>query len=526
MIASPGPRLWWASLALLLSVSACFIVRRVSVVDVSRPADSVQVRTPVKAHLVDGSTVVYREGVLVAGGRLTGAGTRYNVTLTDPTPTAELALDSVVALESFRTSTDAGATLGISTLATVGVVGLSVAVACAIDPKCFGSCPTFYTDSAGTPVLEAEGFSYSIVPLFESRDVDRLRARPGPDDTLRLEVRNEAFETHFINHLELLEARHRPGEFVAPDPQGHPVAATGSAPPRWARDRAGRDVRDLLADADGWVYATAPGVLARVSAADLEDAIELRFEAPEYAPEQGDSLALVLRLRNSLLNTVLLYDVMLGDAGARSIDWQARDLSRLGPALALGTWYGSRMGLRVDVWRGTSWDPVDRVKDTGPVAWKDVAVPLPRVAGRELRVRLRFPADNWRIDRVALASSIRRPELRVLQLAQVAALGGSAEPDAYASLRAPDSRYLETRPGQAFIAGWDAGQAAEGTERTFFLAAQGYYIEWIRRGWITSARDTTTFRPGDAALLRAIERWRQVQDTLERRFYATRVPVR
>jgi hypothetical protein len=522
MIASRRPRRWRASFALLLFVGACFIVQRVSVVDVGRTTDSVQVRTPVKAHMVDGSTVVYREGVLVAGGRLTGAGTRYDLTLATPTPSAELPLDSVVALESFRTSTDAGATLGISTLATVGALGLSVAIACAIDPKCFGSCPTFYADSAGTPVLEAEGFSYSIAPLFESRDVDRLRARPDPDDTLRLEVRNEAFETHFINHLELLEVLHSPGEFAAPDPEGRPVAMSGAAAPRWARDRAGRDVRELLAGADGRIYATAPGVLAHVSVADLEDEIELRFQAPE----QSDSLALVLRLRNSLLNTVLLYDVMLGDPGARSIDWQARDLNQIGPALALGTWYGSRMGLRVEVWRAASWEPVGRVKDTGPVAWKDVAVPLPHMAGREMRVRLRFPADNWRIDRVALASSIRRPEMRVLQLAHVAARGGSAEPDAYASLRSPDDRYLETRPGQAFIAGWDVGPAAEGTERTFFLASQGYYIEWIRRGWITSARDTTTFQPGDAALLSALERWRQVQDTLERRFYATRVPVR
>jgi len=522
MIGSPGPRFWWASLALLLSLSACFIVRRVSVVEVSRTADSVQVRTPVKAHLVDGSTVVYTDGVLVAGGRLTGAGTRYDLTLRAPTPSAELSLDSVVALESFRTSTDAGATVALSTLATVGTTFAVSLAAVAI----FGSCPTFYADSAGTPVLEAEGFSYSIAPLFESRDVDRLRAQPGPDDTLRLEVRNEAFETHYINHLELLEARHRAGEFIVPDPQGHPVAATGSAPLRWARDRAGRDVRDLLAEADGRVYATAPGVLARVSAADLEDAIELRFEAPGGAAVQGDSLALILRLRNSLLNTVLLYDLMLGDPGARSIDWQGRDLSRLGPALALDTWYSSRMGLRVDVRQGASWVPVDRVRDTGPLAWKDVTVPLPRGAGREVRVRLRFPADNWRIDRVALASSIRRPELRAIRLAHVIALGGAAEPDAYASLRAPDSKYLETRPGQAFIAGWDVGPVAEGTERTFFLAAQGYYIEWVRRGWIVSARDTTTFRPGDAALLRALERWRQVQDTLEQRFYATRVPVR
>jgi hypothetical protein len=510
------------SLLLLSPLAACFVVRHVSVVEVDRAADSVQVRTPVKAHLLDGSTVVYRSGVLVADARLTGPGIRYDLALTNPTDITELPLDSVVGLESFRTNGDPAATVGLSILATTGALALGIGIYCAVDPKCFGSCPTYYSDSAGTSVLEAEGFSYSIAPLFESRDVDRLRARPTADGTLRLEVRNEAFETHFINHLELLEATHAPGELVVPDPRGHPVAVAEQVSPRTARDRSRRDVRELLASPDGLTYATAPEILAGVSAADLEDEIELTFAAPAG----GDSVALVLRLRNSLLNTVLLYDLMLGDPGARSLDWQAEELSRVGTALDLGSWYTSHMGLAVEVWLDTAWVWVARLKDTGPVAWKDVAIPLPRGAGDEMRVRLRFPADNWRIDRAALASRVRRPAVRTLPLGRVTAMSGAPEPQALANLLSPDGRYLETGPGQAFLASWDVGADSADLQRTFLLASQGYYVEWVRRGWIAAARDTTPFSPGDSALLRALERWRQVQDTLERSFFATRVPVR
>jgi hypothetical protein len=70
------------------------------------------------------------------------------------------------------------------------------------------------------------------------------------------------------------------------------------------------------------------------------------------------------------------------------------------------------------------------------------------------------------------------------------------------------------------------GATAEGRERSFLLVSQGYYIEWVRLGWIASNRDTTTFRPNDRALRNAILRWRQAQDSLELRFFATRVPVR
>ena len=240
-----------ASLIPLLALGACIVARRVQVVEVERTADSVQVRTPVKAHMLDGSTVVYPNGVLVAAGRLTGAGTRYDLALDNPAEVTGLPLDSLIGLESFRTDVDEGATVALSAAATLGAIGLGVGITCALDPKCFGSCPTYYSDSAGTAVLEAEGFSYSIAPLFESRDVDRLRARAGADGMLRLEVRNEAFETHFINHLELLEAAHREDEVVAPDPQGQVAAVAGQGAARVARDRAGRDVAAALARADG-----------------------------------------------------------------------------------------------------------------------------------------------------------------------------------------------------------------------------------------------------------------------------------
>ena len=511
----------WFLLPVVAALSACFFVRKVTVVEVDRGSDSVQVRTPVKAHLIDGATVVYPNGVLVLRNTLIGEGTWYDLTLKNPKPITALTLDSIVGLESYQTGIDGGATVGLSFLATVGTIGIGVGIACAIDPKCFGSCPTYYTDSAGTPVLEAEGFSYSVAPLFEARDVDRLRGRPSPDGFFQLEVRNEAFETHYINHLELLEATHLPGESILPDQEGIPLALSNQSPALAATDRNGRDVHGLIAAAEGDVFSSSPAAMDRVAGGEVEDWIELTWR--DLTP--GDSVAVVLRLRNSLLNTVLLYDIMLGDPGARALDWQGRHLARIGPALELGAWYGSRMGMAIEVWREGHWVSIARLKDSGPVAWKDVAVPLV-AAGSELKVRLRFPADNWRIDRVSLAQRVSRPLLRLLPIAELNSLEGNAEPDALAAVLGNDDRYLQTQAGQAFIARWDVGPTEAGRERSFLLASQGYYIEWVRRGWIASNRDTTTFRPNDGALQHAILRWRQAQDSLEQRFFATRVPVR
>lgn len=511
---------------LLVVVSACIISRGVQVEPVERPAagDSVTVNSPVKAHLINGSTVLFSNGLRVAHDSAWGSGIRYDLALRDSTAVDVLPLDSVVGMEAYRTHVDVAKTVLYSTLLQAAAVGTAVAIACAADPKCFGSCPTFYADSAGTPVLEAEGFSYSIAPLFEARDVDRLRFPADSAGVVRLEVRNEAFETHYINHLELLEVRHAAGELAFPDQLNQPFVLSQVAAPLVAVDRSGHDVRRQLDDADGDVYHTPATVLSHARAEDLDDWIDLAVAAPRDA----DSIAVVLRLRNSLLNTILFYDMMLGDPGARSIDWVGYDLQKVGPAVELARWYQRHMGMDIAVLQQGRWRSVAHLKDTGPVAWKDVAIAIPTLGQDTVRIRLRFPADNWRIDRIGVAGRFRRlhggPMIHPVSIVRDAQ--ERVDTNARSTISAADHRYLEVSSGQRFTVEFQTGVTGSDTARTFFLASQGYYTEWVRSGWLRSPREHRTFTPTDAALAEAIQRWRATQDTLEARFMATRVPVR
>jgi hypothetical protein len=475
----------------------------------------------VKAHLADGGTVIYPGGLVLRGDSVFGSGTRYNLMLTDSGPVGSLPIDSVVAMESFSSSVRPAETFFVSAAATVGVSAIAIAIACAIDPKCFGSCPTIYSDSAGTAVLEAEGFSYSIAPLFERRDVDRLRAQPDAAGVLRLEVRNEALETHFINHLELLHVAHAADEWVAADAAGQPVAVRALAAPARARDRAGRDILADIAMHDGRVFQTDGGTLAAATPDDLDDWIDL--EVP--VPAGTDSVAVAFRMRNSLLATVLLYDLMLAEQGPRALDWVARDLTEIAPAVEIGRWAVRHLGMRLLVWDGAAFRSVGRIGDAGPVAWKDVAAVVPTFGQRVVRVRLQFLADNWRVDRVAATAAWRRLDPVTIPLDAVYGATGLADTAALAALGAPDERYVESSGGRWLRAEFTVPVAPAGDARTFFLASQGYYLEWMRRDWLRGAA-ATAFKPGTAALYEAMRRWRDSQEDTERRFYATRVPVR
>jgi hypothetical protein len=510
-----------------LPVSACiWIFGSRQVASVERPAvsDSVTVQSALKAHLVDGATIVYQHGATLTRDTVWGAGIRYNLTLTDSAPVRRVPLDSVLGMESFRTHVNTGASIAVSTLATVPAIAATVAVlACLSNPKCFGSCPTFYSDSAGTFVLQAEGFSYSVASLFEARDVDRLHLRADSSGVVRLEVRNEALETHYINHLELLEVRHAEDEFVLPDERGRAVAVRSLIAPTSIRDRAGRDERATLGAADGVVFRTDRATLDGVSVRDMEDYLDVVLPNPGV-----DSVAIVLRLRNSLLNTVLLYELMLGAPGARALDWMGQDLEQIGPAAELGRWYARRMGMRVAVMVAGTYHDAARISDTGPVAWNDIAAVIPVPPSDSLRIRLSFTADDWRIDELRVAAGVRRPPTRAIE--PTAVFGRDGEPDsgALASIAAVDQRYLQTSPGDRFTIRFDAGSGpvSKDSARTFLLASQGYYTEWVRGSWLKSAQSNTAFVPSDSMLLEALVRWRDEQASLEQRFAATRVPVR
>lgn len=505
-----------AGVMLLVGIACVQVFRSVETTELSTTVPT-SVSTPVKVHLVDGATVVYATGAQIGGGRIAGNGVRHEIDGTSR-PTASVALDSVVGVETFQTKVEGAksvlATVGLTAAAIVGSAALAVAV--------FGSCPTFYSDSANTPVLQGEGFSYAIAPLFEHRDIDRLRMTTGPDGMLRLEVRNEALETHYINHLELLEVPHAVDQTAVVDERGRPILLRDLRPLPEIRDRAGRNVGAELSKVDGTVFSSDPTLVAARTSIDLDDYLDLSIPVPSGM----DSVAVTVRLRNSLLNTVLLYEEILAASGARSLDWMGKDLANISTALELGKWYMDRMGMRVSVKQGSDYRQVAKIADTGPIAYHDVAVVVPVSSDGRADVRLSFVADNWRIESVAYSSDFQRAEPRLVPLAHAKSSTGAPELEAARSLSAADDSYLQTSPGQSFQVFFDAGVSRPGQSRTFFLAAQGYYVEWMRAAWLSEPRRSEPFVPSDERLLAALKSWTAQRAVFEQRFYASKIPVR
>jgi hypothetical protein len=507
-------------LALVLGVgmAGCLtrVRRPIQVATIEAPASSVPtvVRSPVRLHLTDLSVVAFPSGASVTADSVYGVGQRWDVRLQNMRPVTAVPMDSVVGMEAmagggFNTPVSVLLTAAATAAGVVGTAGMMVVI--------FGSCPTVYSGVGHDALLEGESFSYSIAPLLEARDVDVVRHAVIVDGRVEFEIRNEALETHFINQFELLVTDLSANETIYPDVAGLPVALSGVVPVA-ATDRSGRDVSAQLAERDEMAYETPPALIAGGIAGDPRDHVEMSL------PGGGaDTAYVVVRLRNSLLTTLLFYNVMMEPAGAAAADWVGEDLGRVGSAAALGAWYRRWMGLRAEVFRDGSWQEVGRLPDSGPIAWEEVAIAVP-TGGQPTRFRLSFVADQWRIDRVGLATEARRPTVRALAPARIVALDGSPLPGELSALAQPDRSYLETRPGQAFRLEFDL--PADARSEGLLLASQGYYTEWIRRDWLRTGRPDARFKPTDAVIPELLERWTRERADLEGRFFATRLPVR
>jgi hypothetical protein len=428
-------------------------------------------------HLRDGS-YVHLTGWSVdsAATVVRGMGTRRDVDRTVvatgviAVPADSIALIEAASSEGMPPVLKAITIVVVTALAVTGIALLAFAIACAMDPKCFGSCPTFYVTDGRDLLLQAEGFSASIAPALEATDVDALwRARPA-GRVLEVTMRNEALETHVVRAVRVLAARRPAGGRVVAAADGALWAVTALTPPAHARAAEG-DVAPVLAAVDG---------SERVSEPDSSDLAARETLDLEFPPTPGP-LGLVLASRQTLLTTYLFYET-LAAMGPSTGTWLAaleradRTIPERSSALA------RRMGgLEVQVAEGASaWRTVESIDETGPLAADVKLVRLPPMPDGPVHVRLRAARGMYRLDAALLAHVGDRIEPVRL------------EPDRVTRDGAPDARSRQalvtgaepvvTGPGDAYTLRYRL--PGEAPQWELFLESRGYYLEWMREPWM------------------------------------------
>ena len=371
--------------------------------------------------------------------------------------TFTVALDEVALLETnvLQRSPSAAA------LAVITGVSVAMTAFCIANPKaCFGSCPTFYVSDGREAVLQAEGFSSSVAPSLEARDIDALyRVNPVGREFI-VTMKNEALETHVVRHVRLLAAKRPAGGRVLATVDGEFREATALHAVEACRADEGDCSAKVRAFDSNERFST-------TDAADLasREVIELRLPATD-APR-----GLVIASRQTLASTYLFYQSLawLGRSASATLAALERDDRTVGSAL---------MRLRdavggIEVLAETaagSWISAGEVREMGPLAADVVVVPLPVDATG--RIRLRLARGHWRIDYLASARLGARVE------------PFGIEPRSVTGARRFQPATVRSSPCPATSTRIRSSCPPIPGATSFFLESQGYYLEWMRDEWL------------------------------------------
>jgi hypothetical protein len=463
-----------------------------------------------KAHMLDGNVYVLSEWRVVSSQRfVSGEGKLLGINREImETGDFTVPIDSVAIFET----NDPQVSPAIVAMTVITIASLGVTAYCFANPKaCFGSCPTFYIEGDPDSLLQAEGFSASVMPSLEATDVDALFRVVPETCELRIRMTNEALETHVVRYADLLIAE-KPvlGRVFSSANREFWQSKTLIEPSRCSGPEG--DCLDRVIAFDG---------VERTSLADSSNLAERETIELEFDQVPAGRVGLVVSSRQSLLTTYLFYQALayMGSSAAEwiaSFERQNHNIESCADRLRmLG-------GVEVSIQDGDGrWGLVEEFSETGPLATDTKIVPLPEVEDAPMKIRLRFSKGHIRLDYAALAvlgEKMKPSRLRPSAVHAETALDSDAT-----ECMLDSAKVLVTYPGDSYTLTYRLPGDFERYE--LFLESRGYYIEWIRKEWLAEEDPQKLaqllFNPEEAFRALAPE-YKKVESEMEDLFWGSR----
>ena len=366
---------------------------------------------------------------------------------------------------------NSGKTTASYVFGSLGAVMGAFAVLAVIVALTKSSCPFVYAYDGHEYRFVGETYGGAIFAPAERHDYLPLPAIAPENGQYRLKISNELKERQYTNLAELWVVQHSAGTQVLLDQHGRVQTLAAPQPPTLARSAGGHDYTAQLQATDHKAVLfdeDAPG--------SAPNEVVLTFANPTAA-RRGK---LVLHAQNSLWLDYL-YGAFIEKFGTAYNAWAAQQKTQ--PAAINRQWsFDQSIPLQVYVEAGHGWQLAETIPTIGPLAARDLVIPLDFGAAPAgpVRVKLACGFMFWEVDYAALDYSPNAPvQLEKCRLRSATTERGA---DARAQLAADDTLYLsQPRPGAVVSLSYTSGLPAPvgGTRHTAFLHTKGYY-EHIR----------------------------------------------
>lgn len=327
------------------------------------------------------------------------------------------------------------------------------------------SCPFVYACNGETYGFIGEIFSGAVYPQLERHDYLPLPIIKPVDGKYMLKITNEVKEIQHINFTEMLVVDHPSDTRVLFDMDGKPFTLRNPQPALSCMAPDGRDVGFLTGAADSLSYTSGE------KQSDLiMDSLVFTFNRQPEA----QNAKLLIRAKNSFWLDYS-YGRFLDLFGDKIEKWNAsrRALPR-DKIIAWSRQQGLELGISVD--DGNGWRTVGYCSQVGPMALRDLVVPLTLSgnSGGAIRVKLEFGAMFWEIDYAAIDYSEDKP-VKIIAMPCISAFDQNGA-DVLAAIKNDDTEYYNQPEivDRATIM-FNAPTSNPDMSRTIFLHSKGYY---------------------------------------------------
>jgi len=390
-------------------------------------------------------------------------------TLTDtaakPFTTYTLSLDKVQKVEVIEK--DGGRTTGSYILAGMGIAIGVILIAYLIALALKSSCPFVSAYDGSEMKLQGEIYGGAIYSQLCRNDYLALQMKPDSSGRLLLQISNELKEKQFTDLAELLVVTHDKNVSVAADENGGLHSVSQPVAPL-AATVGNKDVLPLIAKQDDTLSFNFDDTLA---AKANSNTLNLSFEKP--ANKQAAKL--VLRLKNSYWLDMVYGKFIQGFGRYYSTFIQKQSAA---PVEKLTQWKeDQQLPLHVSVQTGNAWQTQHRLITVGPLATREIVLPLDLsdVKGKQVNVQLSAGFMFWEIDYAAIDFTDNAP-MQISRLQPVKATDETGA-NVLSLLAKEDASYLQQPvPGNATVIEYPYTPLTDNNKtQTFILHAKGYY---------------------------------------------------
>lgn len=357
---------------------------------------------------------------------------------------------------------DKSATTINMVFSTVGVTLSVFALAMVIVALTKSSCPFVSGYDGEGFKLQGEIYGGAIYPALKRDDYLRLHLKP-LEGKLQVKISNELQERQYTDLAELWTIEHDENVEIVPDEQGNLYSvAEGQTPLTATVD--GHDVLTQVSENDEHYFSFNNEKESGVSG--------LQVTFPK--PVESNSGKLLLHLKNAYWLDYV-YGELIQHLGSFFNKWSKQQKNK--SAEQLIKWKNEQaIPLTIEMNTQTGWKEITTLTTVGPVAYREMAIPLDlsRVEGHNVTLRISSGFMFWELDRVAIDYTPARA-YTIRKLGPVTATDELGR-DVKESLLTKDDQYLnQPVPGNVATIGFDTIAAKKDKVVTYIFHTSGYY---------------------------------------------------